>query len=186
MGGTTAGTAAGAAVPTGDGPRLTVTRRSLAPTTQSTVSVTDPAGQHHTLTLTGDPASGTATGSLEAPLPGVWQVSDGERVAYAAAAVANPLEIEDLRATDERLTGLARATGGSVHWVGDQDFATTGAPALRSIGLDRITSGRDWIGLPTRGAHITSAITTTPLLPDWLALAFLLGAVGLAWWRESV
>ena len=165
-------------------PRLTVTRRSLIPGPPVTATVTDPAGQRRSLRLSGDPASGTQTGSMEAALPGVWQVSDGSRTAYAAASVANPKEIEDLRATDEALAPLVKESAGSIHWLGEP--GGTGAPALREVGLDRVASGRDWIGLPRRGAHVTQSIATLPLLPDWLALTLLLGVAGLAWWRESV
>ena len=35
---------------------------------------------------------------LPADEPGVWQVSDGAHVAYAASGITNPTEIADLRA----------------------------------------------------------------------------------------
>jgi hypothetical protein len=149
-----------------------------------TITVTDPTGARRSLTLTSDPNSGSSTGSLDGSLAGVWQVTDGEHTAYAAASAANPREIEDLRATAEKLGPLAAESGGGVHWLAAPD-ARAGAPELRRVSAGRIASGRDWIGIPSRDAHVTTSITTLPLLPAWLALMLLLGAVGFAWWRES-
>jgi hypothetical protein len=168
---------------TAGGGRLVVTRRSMTPG-NPTITVTDPTGARRSLTLTSDPNSGSSTGSLDGSLAGVWQVTDGEHTAYAAASAANPREIEDLRATAEKLGPLAAESGGGVHWLAAPD-ARAGAPELRRVSAGRIASGRDWIGIPSRDAHVTTSITTLPLLPAWLALMLLLGAVGFAWWRES-
>ena len=165
--------------------RLVVTRRSLAASPVPPITVIDPAGQRSTLPMAAEPTSATATGSQEAALPGVWQVTDGERIAFAATIAANPKEIEDLRASEALLGAITRESGGSLHWLADSERPISGSPTLRSTSPGTVASGRDWIGLPTRNAHVTSAILTVPLLPDALALALLLGAVGFAWWRES-
>ena len=168
------------------GGRLLVTRRSLAAASPVEVTVIDPAGERRALALTDDPNSGTATGATDAAKPGVWQVTDGERSAYAAATAVNPREIEDLRADDAKLAGLVGPSGGGVHWLATPSGEASGPPSLRLVAAGRAANGRDWIGLTARGAHVTSSIATVPLAPDWLALALLLGTVGFAWWRESV
>ena len=117
---------------------------------------------------------------MAATVPGVWQVSDGERTAYAAAGAANPLEIADLRATATLLAPLARASGGSVHWLDP-----AGAPELRRTEPGRDASGSSWIGLERRRDHLVTGIAATPLLPPWLALPLLLGLAILAWRREA-
>ncbi len=97
--------------------RLTIERRSTDPAPPGQVTVTDPDGKTRTLGLTAtSPGKGTA--NLPAPTPGVWQVSDGARTAYAAAGAANPLEFADLRATATLLRKLVARVGrrGAFHW----------------------------------------------------------------------
>jgi uncharacterized membrane protein len=158
---------------------LSVERRSTAPSPPGQVSVTDPQGKQEKLTLT--PTSpGRAVGTLAAPLPGVWQASDGMHSAFAAAGAANPPEFADLRATATLLAPVVRASGGSMHWL-DPD----GAPQLRRTEPGRETAGAGWIGLPRRHDHLVTGVAALPLLPPWAALPLLLGLALLAWRREG-
>ncbi len=143
------------------------------------VTVTDPEGRESKLVLT-PRGPGRAAGLLPAATPGVWQVSDGVRHAFAAAGAANPPELADLRATASVLGPLARASGGSVHWLDP-----AGAPTLRRTEPGREASGGSWIGLQRRHDHLVTGIAATPLLPPWLALPLILGLALLAWRREG-
>ncbi|MCW3477911.1 hypothetical protein [Limobrevibacterium gyesilva] len=158
---------------------LAVERRSTEEVAVGQVNVTDPDGKQMPLALT-PTRPGRAVGNLPATLPGVWQVSDGTRVAYAAAGAANPPELADLRATATLLAPLARASGGSVHWLDP-----AGAPALRRTEPGREAAGSNWIGLQRRHDHLVTGITAIPLLPPWLALPLILGLALLAWRREG-
>ncbi len=120
---------------------------------------------------------------MAAAQPGVWQVSDGTRTVEAAAGAANPLEIEDLRATATRLAPLARASGGGVHWLGTA--AAPSVPELRRTEPDRAASGDGWMGLQRRHDYVVTGVTSFPLLPAWVALPLLLGLLLLAWRREG-
>ncbi len=168
------------------GPQLTIGRTSTEDAPPPMVTVTAPDGTRRSVTLhaTG-PGRGAA--SLPAAAPGVWQVSDGTRVAYAAGNLANPREIADLRATASVLRPLAGQSGGSLHWLAaaHAPYRAAGAPELRRTEPGRATAGAGWIGLPERGAHVVTALATIPLLPGWLALLLLLGLVIFAWWREA-
>jgi hypothetical protein len=159
--------------------RLTVERRTTDEAPPVPVTVTSPDGEHSSLALAAQ-RPGRSTGSLPATAPGVWQVSDGTRTAYAAAGAANPLEFADLRATATLLRPLAQASGGSVHWLDPN-----GAPELRRSEPGHETSGSSWIGLQRRHDHLVTGIAATPLLPTWLALPLLLGLVVAAWRREA-
>jgi hypothetical protein len=162
-----------------DAGRLTIERRSTSDAPPGDITVTDPDGHPSKLTLTpGQP--GHAAASLPATLPGVWQVSDGTRSAYAAAGAANPPEIADLRATSTILQPLVRASGGSFHWLDPN-----GAPELRRVEPDHETSGARWVGLQRRHDHLVTGIDATPLLPPWLALPLILGLAIVAWRREG-
>ena len=77
--------------------RLQVQRRSVETAPPPEVTVTAPDGSTRRAPLQPGPG-GRATAELPADQPGVWQVSDGRRTAFAAAAAANPLEVADLRA----------------------------------------------------------------------------------------
>ena len=101
-------------------------------------------------------------------------------MAFAAAKLPNPPEIADLRATATLLAPVARASGGSVHWL-DPD----GAPGLRRTEAGREASGSAWIGLQRRHDYIVSGIANLPLLPAWLALPLILGLALLAWRQEG-
>jgi hypothetical protein len=107
-------------------------------------------------------------------------VNDGTRSAYAAAAVANPLEIADLRATGTKLAKLVRDSGGSVHWLDP-----AGAPELRRVDAGSDASGAGWIGMRRNRDHVITGISAIPLLPPWAALPLLLGLAVAAWRREG-
>jgi hypothetical protein len=161
---------------------LSVERRSLQPGAAGDVTVTDPDGKSQVLKLL-RVAPGRASASLPATTPGVWQVTDGTRSAYAAAGAANPLELADLRATASLVGKLARQSGGGVHWLGN--IASPDIPELRRTEPDRGASGSSWIGLERRHDHLVTGIAALTLLPSWAALPLMLGLLIGAWRREG-
>jgi hypothetical protein len=160
---------------------LTIDRRSVAsPAGKGSipVTITPPSGADTTLVL--KPAGpGHATGAMAATAPGIWQVSDGTHLAYAAAGLDNPLEYADLRATADRLHELVHHSGGGIFWLAH------GIPDLRPVSESDAAAGAAWAGLRRRDAHLVTGVSTTPLLPAWLALPLLLGLVLAAWRREA-
>ncbi|MGE0415664.1 MAG: hypothetical protein AB7O80_02565 [Acetobacteraceae bacterium] len=162
--------------------RLNIERRSTDPNPGNTVTVTDPDGATHVLTLA-DKAPGRMAASLPAPSPGVWQATDGTHTAYAAAGAVNPAEIADLRATASEIGKLARASGGGVHWLGTT--AAPNIPDLRRTESGRGASGGSWIGLERRHDHVVTGVSALALLPAWVSLPLMLGLLVLAWRREG-
>ncbi len=116
---------------------------------------------------------------MDASAPGVWQVGDGTHLAYAAVGLDNPLEYADLRATAGLVRPSTVETGGGVAWL------AAGAPALRRVGAGDPATGRGWIGLRRRDAHLVTGVASVPLLPAWAALPLLLGLMLAAWRREA-
>jgi hypothetical protein len=161
---------------------LTATRRSVEAGPPPEMTVTAPDG---TLTRRAAEAAGggRATLSLPAEQPGVWQVSDGRRTAFAAAAAANPLEIADLRADPAKLAPVLAATGGGVRWLGTG--AQPAVPELRRVAAGRDMAGSGWLGLRRNQDHVVTGIAALPLLPPWLALPLVVGVAILAWRREG-
>jgi hypothetical protein len=165
--------------------RLSIERRATDPAPPGQVTVTDPDGKVRTVTLAAtSPGKGTA--SLPAATPGVWQVGDGARTAYAAAGAANPLEFADLRATASLLRKLVRESGGGIHFIGTGvQGAPADVPELRRTEPDRPAAGSSWIGLERRHDHVVTGIASLALLPSWAALPLMLGLMVLAWRREG-
>jgi hypothetical protein len=167
-----------------EGGRLRAERRSLESGPPPEVTVTAPDGSTERRRM--EPGDGPGRAVLEAPAdqPGVWQVSDGRRSAFAAAAAANPLEVADLRADGEKLQPLLAATGGGLRWLGPAGTEPA-LPELRRVAPGRDAYGAGWIGLRRNGDHTVTGIAALPLLPPWLALPLVLGLAVAAWRREG-
>ena len=159
--------------------RLRIESRSTDPGPPPDVVITDPDGKKESVSLHED-APGRATVTRTAPTPGIWQVTQGTRSAYAAAGAADPPELADLRATATVLGPLARASGGGVHWLAGAEV-----PELRRTEADRAASGSAWIGLQRRHDHVVTGVAALDLLPAWLSLPIMVGLLVLAWRREG-
>ena len=160
--------------------RLFIARRSLDSGAPPEVTITAPDGTTSRGPLS---AAGGGRAAAEAPAeaPGLWQVSDGRRQAFAAAMPANPPEFTDLRSEPSRLQPLVAATGGAARWFGDG----AAMPDIRSVAGGRDVQGAGWIGLRKRDDHTVTGISALPLLPPWLMLPLLLGVAILAWRAEA-
>lgn len=162
--------------------QLLVTRRSVEPGNPPEIVVTAPDGTVTRLAPHAGPG-GRATLEVPAAQAGVWQASDGTRVAFAAAAAANPLEMADLRAAEDRLRPIAQATGGAMRWMGAG--AEPALPEIRRVAAGRDTQGGGWIGLRRNTDTLVTGIAALSLLPPWLALLLAGGAALIAWRREG-
>lgn len=160
--------------------RLMVNRRSLDAGAPPEVTITAPDGTQSRVPLANG-GGGRASAEAPAAAPGLWQVSDGRRQAFAAAMPANPPEFADLRADPARVQSLVAATGGAARWLGDG----ASVPEIRSVSAGRDAQGSGWIGLRRREDHTVTGIAALPLLPPWLMLPLLLGVAIIAWRSEA-
>jgi len=160
--------------------RLMVNRRSLDAGAPPEVTVTAPDGGTNRVPLA-NAGGGRASAELPAEAPGLWQVSDGRRQAFAAAMPANPPEFADLRADPARMQPLVAATGGAARWFADG----SALPEIRSVSAGRDAQGSGWVGLRRREDHTVTGIAALPLLPPWLMLPLLLGVAIIAWRSEA-
>jgi len=158
--------------------RILIERRGLGEGPPGDVVISPPVGTATHLALK-PVRPGLSTAEGDAAEPGVYQVTDGVHTVYAAAMNANPRELADLRATATVLAPLVRASGGSVHFIGN------GTPELRRTEPGRETAGSSWIGLPRRHDHVVTGLNAIPLLPPWATLPLLLGLVVVAWRQEG-
>ena len=158
---------------------LRIERHTLDTALPPVAVVTAPDGTRSNVTLAAD-GPGTEVATIPARAPGVWRVRAAGEQAFAAAALADPIEQADLRATLTKLAPVIASTGGSGRFL-----LPAGAPRIRMVDAGAQTDGTDWIGLRRNHAHVVTGISETPLLPAWLALLILLAAVSVAWWREG-
>jgi hypothetical protein len=157
--------------------RLTIERRSLSPD-PVVVTVTAPSGAAQAVGLeTG--GDGIARAVVAATETGLYRVGDGTRTSLAAAGALNPLELSDLRATADILAPVAEATRGGLAWLAE------GMPDVRRAKAGRQTAGRGWIGLRRNEAYVVTGVVQVSLLPGFLVLGLVLGALMLAWYREG-
>lgn len=160
--------------------RLMVNRRSLDSGAPPEITITAPDGTTSRMPLA-NAGGGRASAEAPAAAPGLWQVSDGRRQAFAAAMPANPPEFADLRADPTRVQALVNATGGAARWFGDG----AAVPEIRSVSAGRDAQGSGWVGLRRREDHTVTGIAALPLLPPWLMLPLLLGVAIVAWRSEA-
>ena len=164
------------------GGRIEVTRRSLEPD-GAAVEMTSPSGEKRRIDLR-EAGAGRATASVDVSEAGLYRFADGARTALGAVGALNPVELGDVRATEDRLRPLAAASGGQVLWLSD------GIPDLRRTRPGRETGstasgGRSWIGLQANGDHVVAGVTQTPLVPALALFLLGLGALVAAWRREG-
>lgn len=158
---------------------LVIERRSVASDPASQVTITDPEGRQTQLMLK-PVGTGKAQASFPATNPGLWQVSDGEHMAYAALTPPDPVEISDLRVTATTLGDLAHETGGGQQWL-----KPDGTPKLRWVEPEHSAEGPGWIGLRRNHAHLVTGVASHALLPGWLVLPLVVVALFWGWRREG-
>lgn len=159
------------------GDNIRITRHTMAPQTPA-VTLTMPSGKTQTLPLTrAEP--GIWRADAKAGELGLYRATDGILSTVTAAGPLNPKEVADMRATEDVLKPDAVASGGSVHWLAD------GLPEIRRVAAGDTASGDRWIGLRSNGAYRVTALEQQKLLPQWLALLIIVGALLLAWKLEG-
>ncbi|HTT84385.1 MAG TPA: hypothetical protein VMF67_12965 [Rhizomicrobium sp.] len=158
--------------------QIEIDRQTLAASAKP-VTLTYPSGRTMTLPLR-QVQPGLWRGSAKAGELGLYRATDGILSTVTASGPLNPKEVADVRATDAILQPIARATGGSVHWLADG-----GVPKIRRVSAGEPASGSNWIGLRANHAYRVTQVEQEPLLPPWLALLLVLSSLLLAWRMEG-
>ena len=158
--------------------RIEILRRSLSDK-PVTVHVTTPAGNKADVGLK-DQGDGRQTGSLAVAETGLYRLTDGQHLAFAASGPLNPLEIADLHSTAEKMQPLLAASGGRAFRLSDGHL-----PEIRKVEAGHATSGSNWLGLLASQDYVVTGIRQMSLLPAYAGLILGLGALLLAWRREG-
>ncbi len=168
---------------TSEGTRLTITRRTLSPTSRP-VTVTSPSGVSRTIDMKEDRA-GLSRADLEITESGLYELDDGHLHALVAAGSPRGKEFSDLRATDEILRPVTKMLHGTTAWLSEADPLKVSVPDIRLLPEGHAMYGRDWIGLRRNDQFKVGGIYQVPLLPSALVLVLTLGGLVLAWYREG-
>jgi len=176
-----------------DGLDITIDRRTMEDEV-GPVTVSEPGGKSSEITLENS-GPGRWTASLKASQPGLYKFESesetGKLTAVAHAGVADPREMSEVTATDEKLNAVIEQTGGGVFWtksaglLASADPTRVSVPRVTMLSAARVLSGSSWMGLRDREAYVTRGVSLTPMFTGLIALAALLFLITLAWWREG-
>jgi hypothetical protein len=158
--------------------RLEVLRHSLS-AKPVTVEVTMPSGGKAEIKLT-DQGDGRQIGAMTVSETGLYRLSDGTHLAFAASGALNPLEISDLRSTPEKMQPLVDASGGRIFRI-----ASGRLPDVRVVAPGAGAAGSNWLGLIAGADYIVTGIRQMSLVPALGGLLVGLGALMAAWRREG-
>ena len=163
---------------------ITVERQSLSDQERK-VDLVSPAGIKTTLTLT-PVAPGLSRAHATVDRYGLYRAEDGEHVALVSVGPRNPLEMQDVVSTTEKLRPIAEGTGGTVRRIAaDAGGSAIAMPRVVSLNPAPSYGGGDYIGIKRTGATELLGASSTSLATGFLGLAALLGIVIAAWLRES-
>jgi hypothetical protein len=161
---------------------VTIERQSASGEERETDLVA-PDGKRTKLTMTPE-APGLSRAHVAVDRYGLYRAEDGQHVALVSVGPDNPLEMQDVVSTPEKLRPIAEATGGTVRRLA----AAGGDVAIpRVVGLNPGASygGGDYIGIKRTGSSELIGARSTSLASGFFGLAFLLGAVVAAWLAEA-
>jgi len=157
------------------GQTVTIVRRSLA-LENHPVEIIAPDGATRSVILE-ETAAGHWIGNYDGALNGLYRMSDGILSTVFALGPASPKEFENTIASADLLTSVVRDTKGAVIPLHKMDH-----PDIRITRQGRTAGGERWLGLWSRNAYLTTAISSKPLLPNWVLL-LLVGLISVAAWR---
>jgi hypothetical protein len=115
---------------------------------------------------------------------GVYRLRSGALSAVAHVGRMNSKELSTLNATTKLVQPILTETGGGAFWAGT-DAGSVKLPRLAMLRSGRLMHGSDWMGFKKRDAYVTRGVRLIPLFSGLLALALLLGALSLTWYREG-
>jgi hypothetical protein len=165
------------------GQTLTIERRSMQDEIEP-VTVTTPSGQEEQVELK-QSDTGEWRISMQVAEQGVYRVESGALASIATVGNANTRELSQLVATADLLKPAQDGTGGGSFWLGREAGEAGDMPRIVMLRSGSTMHGGDWLGLHKRDAHQVKGVRLFPLFTGFLALALLLGAIALTWFREG-
>lgn len=167
---------------TGDDGALTIERRSMKDKIDP-VEMTLPTGETRSVELEAAGA-GYWRSVLDVRDHGIYRLKSGDLSAIAHVGEMNSKELSSLNATASLLQPVMDETGGGAYWIGAKAADVT-LPRIAMLRSGKRLHGSDWMGLRQRDAYVTRGVRLIPLFTGLLALAALLVALSVTWFREG-
>jgi hypothetical protein len=165
------------------GREVTVERQSVSDAARDTYLVA-PDGKKTKLELT-PYAPGLSRTHVIVSRFGLYRAEDGEHVALVNVGQENPLEMQDVVSSTEKLRPIAEATGGTVRRIAAASGDAIAVPRVVALNPSPSYGGGDYIGIKRTGSSELIGARSTSLASGFFGLAVLLGMVTLAWVKES-
>jgi len=165
------------------GRTVTIERQSVSGAERE-AHLVGPNGQTTKLALS-PVAPGLSRAHVAVDRFGLYRAEDGQHVALVSVGPENPLEMQDVASTLERLRPLAEATGGTVRRLSSSSADSVSMPRIVALNPGPSYGGGDYIGIKRTGATELIGSRSQPLASGFLGLALLLGAVVMTWLVES-
>jgi hypothetical protein len=163
---------------------ITIERRTVKAQVGE-ATMTTPSGREVKFTLD-QGAPGRFAKTLSTGEPGVHRITMDGLNAIAIAGEMNAPEFQRVVATDEPLRPILDKTGGGAFFLGGTaGAAASSTPSISMVRSGHRFSGASWLGLKARDAFEVTAVSYTPLIAGFAALAIALGLLSLTWYREG-
>jgi hypothetical protein len=164
------------------GREIMVERQSVSGEARET-NLVAPDGSKTKLEMT-PYAPGLSRAHLTVNQLGLYRAEDGEHVALVNVGQENPLEMQDVVSSTEKLRPITEATGGTTRRIADSGGAVV---MPRVVGLNPSSSygGADYIGVKRTGSTELIGARSTSLASGFFGLAVLFGITALAWVNEG-
>jgi hypothetical protein len=165
------------------GREVTVERQSVSGEERETDLIA-PDGTKTKLDLT-PYAPGLSRAHLTVDRFGLYRAEDGEHVALVNVGHENPLEMQDVVSTTEKLRPLAEATGGTVRRIGTGSGSDVVLPRIVAMRDSPIYGGADYAAIKRTGAAQVTGVGIAPLAIGLIGLLVLLSSVVVSWLFEG-
>ena len=180
-------------IATAKGFKLSLERRSMEDTI-APIKLMAPGGETSDVALS--PAGdGLWRTTIDVKVPGLYKVETqgpaGPLTAVANAGIEDPREMNEVTATEDKMRGIADATGAGVFWtraaglIAGATGQSVEVPRIAMLSNAKLLAGSGWMGLKDRNAYLTKGVKLTPLFTGFMALSALLFLLAIAWWREG-
>lgn len=161
---------------------LKIERRSMKDSVEP-VEVTLPTGETRSVELEAA-GPGYWRSLIDVRDHGVYRLKSGDLNAVAHIGRMNSRELSSLNATLDPIKPVLKETGGGAFWTGAKSDDVK-LPRIAMLRSGKLMHGSDWMGLRQRDAYVTRGVRLIPLFTGLLALAALLAAISVTWFREG-
>ena len=166
------------------GDQLVIERQTMADRPDP-ITLTSPSGAVQTIKLDAV-RSGLWQATLHPSELGLYRATDRTLSAFASLGPANPREFQTVISTEDRLTPLVLATGGSARRMALQADDRLRIPSMLSLNSGARFAGEDFIAFRKTDSALIRGITLWPVFIGGLGLALLLGGLVLGWLGEGL